>query len=105
MQLSRAVGVRIRRQRESQHRSQVWLAERIDVHVNTLARWEHEGIEPDHYRLPEIARALHCSIETLSERFEPLSIEALCSDNAAVVDECRKLRQTMDELRLTYHAL
>src|SRR5262245_1486012 len=107
MERSRAVGVRIRRQRESQHRSQVWLAGRIDVHVNTLARWEHEGIEADHYKLPVIARALCCSVENLTEIASELhcSVGHLLRDNDGILDECRKLRQTIDELRVAHDTL
>src|SRR5262245_66131812 len=105
MERSRAVGVRIRRQRESQHRSQVWLAERIDVHVNTLARWEHEGIEAAHYKLPVIARALRCSVENLTEIAGELHCSVGLRDNDGILDECRKLRQTMDELRVAHDTL
>ena len=59
-------GLRIRRLRRSNRMSQQALAAAVGVHVNTMARWESTGIEPDHPRLPSIAAALHCSIEHLT---------------------------------------
>lgn len=37
----------------------------IGVHVNTVARWECDGIDPGHQGLPLIAAALQCSLEQL----------------------------------------
>ena len=63
--------LRIRRLRRSNRMSQQALAAAVGVHVNTMARWESTGIEPDHPRLPSIAAALHCSLEQLTG--EPVS--------------------------------
>jgi transcriptional regulator with XRE-family HTH domain len=63
--LSRQLGVRIRRLRESRNRTQAWLAAQIGVHVNTISRWERDGISLDHRALPRIAIALDCLAELL----------------------------------------
>jgi transcriptional regulator with XRE-family HTH domain len=62
----RQVGRRIRRLRKAQHQSQQALATAIGVHVNTVARWEWDGIDPHHRALPLIAAALYCSLEKLT---------------------------------------
>lgn len=63
-------GLRIRRLRRSRTMSQRALAAAVDVHVNTVGRWESTGIEPDHPRLPSIAAALHCALEQLTSESE-----------------------------------
>ena len=63
-------GLRIRRLRRSNRMSQQALAVAIGVHVNTVGRWESNGIEPDHPRLPSIAAALHCSLEQFTGELE-----------------------------------
>jgi transcriptional regulator with XRE-family HTH domain len=63
-------GLRIRRLRRSNQMSQRALAAAVGVHVNTVARWESTGIEPDHPRLPSIAAALHCALEQLTGESE-----------------------------------
>ena len=61
----RRVGERIRRWRRSRNRSQRWLADEVGVHVNTVARWERNGIDPDHAALPRIAAALGVAVGEL----------------------------------------
>ena len=58
-------GSKIRRLRQSKNMSQQALAAAIGVHVNTVARWERDGIDPRQDALPQIAAALECSIEEL----------------------------------------
>src|SRR5262245_46471721 len=50
----RQLGVRIRRLRQARNRTRAWLTAQIDVHVNTISRWERDGISPE----PRIAIAL-----------------------------------------------
>ena len=56
---SRRVGLRIRRLRTSNRMSQQALATAVGVHVNTVARWERNGIDPRHKLLPSIAAVLN----------------------------------------------
>jgi transcriptional regulator with XRE-family HTH domain len=65
-ELSRQLGARIRRMRQTQNRTQAWLAAEIGVHVNTVARWERFGINPEHRALPRIAITLDCLAELLA---------------------------------------
>lgn len=47
--------------------SQQALAAAVGVHVNTVARWECDGIDPLHHRaLLLITTALDCSVEQLT---------------------------------------
>ena len=67
---SRQLGVRIRRLRQARNRPRAWLAAQIGVHVNTISRWERDGISPEHGALPRIAIALDCLAELLAVLFE-----------------------------------
>jgi len=63
---SQQLGLRVRRLRRRRHRSQAWLADELGVHVNTIARWEREGISPEHPALRRIGIALDCLAELLA---------------------------------------
>ena len=54
----RKLGILIKRLRRSRNMSQQSLAAAVGVHVNTVARWERDGIDPHHDALPRIAAAL-----------------------------------------------
>lgn len=59
-------GARIRRLRKGRNLSQQALAAAVGVHVNTVARWESDGIDPHHPMMPLIAAALCCPLERLT---------------------------------------
>lgn len=60
------IGLRIRRQRKSLGQSQQALAAVVGVHINTVARWELTGVDPNHKDMPFIAGALQCSVAWLT---------------------------------------
>ncbi|MBQ7578589.1 MAG: helix-turn-helix transcriptional regulator [Synergistaceae bacterium] len=59
-------GKRLREQREILGLSQEKLAERIDVHVNTIRRWEQNKQVPDATKLNLLAEALNTTVAYLS---------------------------------------
>jgi transcriptional regulator with XRE-family HTH domain len=50
---------------QARNRTRAWLAAQIGVHVNTISRWERDGISPEHRALPRIAIALDGLAELL----------------------------------------
>ena len=59
-------GVKLKRIRQSQKISQELLAEKINIHVNTIRRWEHDKQAPDAKKLELLARALDTTVAYLS---------------------------------------
>jgi DNA-binding XRE family transcriptional regulator len=63
---SQQLGRCVRCLRGRRHRSQRWLANEVGVHINTIVRWEREGISPEHPALRRIGIALDCLAELLA---------------------------------------
>ena len=59
-------GSRLKEQRTALRLSQESLAERLDVHVNTIRRWEQDRQAPDAKKLDSLAEALHTTVAYLS---------------------------------------
>ena len=59
-------GSRLKEQRTALRLSQESLAERLDVHVNTIRRWEQDRQAPDAKKLDALAEALHTTVAYLS---------------------------------------
>lgn len=59
-------GSRLKEQRTALHLSQESLAERLDVHVNTIRRWEQDRQAPDAKKLASLAEALNTTVAYLS---------------------------------------
>ena len=59
-------GSRLKKQRELLGISQERLAEKVEVHVNTIRRWEQGKQSPDAKKLDRIAEALNTTIAYLS---------------------------------------
>lgn len=59
-------GSRLKEQRNALRLSQESLAERLDVHVNTIRRWEQDRQAPDAKKLSSLAEALHTTVAYLS---------------------------------------
>ena len=56
----------LKEQRELLHLSQEDLADRVNVHVNTIRRWEQNKRSPDATKLARLAEALTTSVACLS---------------------------------------
>ena len=59
-------GSRLKGQRELVNMSQERLAEKVDVHVNTIRRWEQNKQSPDVRKLEQLAEALDTSVAYLT---------------------------------------
>ncbi|MBQ7594129.1 MAG: helix-turn-helix transcriptional regulator [Synergistaceae bacterium] len=59
-------GSRLKQQRTALHLSQELLAEELDVHVNTIRRWEQGKQVPDINKLERLADALDTTVAYLS---------------------------------------
>ncbi len=59
-------GSRLKQQRTALHISQELLAEELDVHVNTIRRWEQGKQAPDANKLELLAEALDTTVAYLS---------------------------------------
>ena len=55
------IGERLRKLRKSAGLTQEELAERVDVHLNTISRWENGVDVPKTFKLKRLAEALHVS--------------------------------------------
>ncbi|MBQ7732484.1 MAG: helix-turn-helix transcriptional regulator [Synergistaceae bacterium] len=61
-----SVGEQVRKYREIHHLTQEELADRVNVHVNTIRRWEGDKRSPDAGKLARLATALTTSVACLS---------------------------------------
>ncbi len=59
-------GSKLKEQRELLHLSQEDLADKVNVHVNTIRRWEQDKQSPDAKKLARLAEALTTSVASLS---------------------------------------
>lgn len=59
-------GSRLKQQRSSLHMTQESLAEKLNVHVNTIRRWEKGEQSPDAKKLDYLATALNTTVAYLS---------------------------------------
>lgn len=59
-------GSRLKQQRSSLHMTQESLAEKLNVHVNTIRRWEKGEQSPDAKKLDYLAEALNTTVAYLS---------------------------------------
>ncbi len=59
-------GEQIRRLRKKQHLTQKSLADKLFVTPQSVSQWERGATVPDADRLPEIADALHTSVNVLT---------------------------------------
>ena len=65
-------GGRMRKIRQEQHITQELLSERLNIHVNTIRRWEQDKQYPDANKLSRLASALNTTVAYLTgETDEP----------------------------------
>lgn len=60
-----SIGEQVRKYREAQHLTQEQLAEKVDVHPNTIKRWELSERTPNSAKLNDLSHALGVSVMDL----------------------------------------
>lgn len=60
-----SIGEQVRKYREAQHLTQEQLAEKVDVHPNTIRRWELSERTPNSAKLNDLSHALGVSVVDL----------------------------------------
>jgi transcriptional regulator with XRE-family HTH domain len=83
--LAKIVGAAIAARRRQRNMTQEELAGILDITTDTLSRMEKGRFAPKMGRLPEIARALHCSIADLFRE-----ADAQAADRASTIAEILK---------------
>ncbi|MBQ7544881.1 MAG: helix-turn-helix transcriptional regulator [Synergistaceae bacterium] len=69
-----SIGEQVRRYREAQHLTQEQLAEKVDVHPNTIRRWELSERTPNSAKLNDLSQALGVSVVDLMSEDDAPSI-------------------------------
>lgn len=68
-----SIGEQIRKYRETQNFTQEQLAEKVDVHPNTIRRWELSERTPNSAKLADLCQALGVSVvELMAEDNTPM---------------------------------
>lgn len=68
--------LRVKELRHAAGMTQVQLGETIGVAQNVVSQWETEVALPRVRQLPDLARALNCSIDELFAQPEPVELRA-----------------------------
>lgn len=71
MEVTKTVGNNIRTLREQQGLSQAALAQKLGVCQQAVGKWERGASDPKWSLAPQLAVALHCSIDALFGRNPP----------------------------------
>ena len=71
MEVTKTVGNNIRTLREQQGLSQAALAQKLGVCQQAVGKWERGASDPKWSLAPQLAVALHCSIDALFGRDPP----------------------------------
>ena len=69
-----SIGEQVRKYREAQHLTQEQLAERVDVHPNTIRRWELSERTPNSAKLNDLSQALGVSVVDLMSEDDTSSV-------------------------------
>ena len=94
------IGEQIKKARKLKGMSQEELAYSIEVHSNTVARWERGEINPTGKSLKKIAQVLKVPISSLDdEQLEPEQ-ELSLAYWGEVADNIRKLMKSNDERKI-----